>query len=178
MNPAEKRKLENELITMGLPSLNDPALVEMMASMINGYPIPDERVGFFCDLLNECEGSKRSEMYTAMRPHLHFEVPSLFDCEAAIAAKAERMIRPRSAKHAAVEEVPITVLSLDCGGCDKKAEFRGLSTADAMSTARKAGWGRGPIAGKEFCADCRANAYMGSSIGATFTRRWPNAVDA
>ena len=53
MNPAEKRKLENELITMGLPSLNDPALVEMMASMINGYPIPDERVGFFCDLLNE-----------------------------------------------------------------------------------------------------------------------------
>src|SRR5206468_8653151 len=88
-------RLENELTVMGLPGLDDPALVQVIADTVNGYPFPAERTDFFCDLLNECEGARRREMYEAMRPRLSFDVPSLDACEARIAAKAERMIRPK-----------------------------------------------------------------------------------
>ena len=95
MNAEDKRRLENELTVMGLPGLEDPNLVQALADVVNGYPIPAERVEFFCDMLNECEGSRRREMYEAMRSRLSFDVPSLDACEARIAAKAERLIRPK-----------------------------------------------------------------------------------
>ena len=92
MDQAEKRQLENELTVMGLPGLDSPELIQAMADIVNGFPYPAERAAFFCDLLNECEGARRREMYEAMRPRLSFDVPSLFECEARIAEKAERLI--------------------------------------------------------------------------------------
>jgi hypothetical protein len=174
MNPTEKRRIENELVTMGLPGLDDPALVQVMADIVNGYPVVQERVEFFCDLLNECEGSKRREMYEAMRPRLTIDVPPLDVCEARIAAKAERLIRPKSKLPAAkAEAVDAQGAYVDiwCGHCEKKARFIGSTVTDAMGAARKAGWGRGPKPGLEYCASCRLMALLPAGPGAGLTRR-------
>ena len=159
MNQAEKRRLENELIVMGLPGLDDPALVQAMADIVNAYPFPAERVEFFCDLLNECEGPRRREMYEAMRPRLAFAVPPLDSCEEKIAAKAEQKLRswrPEAAHEIApLEEV---FVDLTCHGCARVQEFVGLTTADARAEARNQGWGRGPEPGHAYCPECRLMA--------------------
>lgn len=156
MTQDEKRKLENELTVMGLPGLDNPDLVQSMADVVNGYPIPAERADFFCEMLNECEGAERREMYEAMRPLLSFPVPSLDACEARMAAKAERMIRPRGLRPVAKEFDPTErVVTMECGGCGKTEPFTDITTVGAMLEARKAGWGRGPKAGREYCASCR-----------------------
>lgn len=170
MNQDEKRKVENQLLKMGLPSLDDPALFQVMADMVNAYPIPGERVDFFCDLLNECEGAQRYAAYTALRPLLHFEVPTLAECETRITAKAERMVGRRHSAVAKPGDPVERILHLDCFGCENKAAFVGLSVADCMAEAHKAGWGRGPVRGEEFCAECRL-AAMNASLGPTYTRR-------
>jgi len=155
----EKRKLENELLAMGLPSLDDPNLVQVMADLVNGYPIPGERAEFFCELLNECEGRHRRDMYEALRPRLSFDVPTLDQCEARIAARAERLIRPGSKLpgNSPAEEKPLELaVELTCGGCKRAEEFTGRTIADAMGNARKAGWGRGAKRDfLEYCAECR-----------------------
>lgn len=172
MNADEKRQLENELTVMGLPSLDDPALVQVMADIVNGYPIPGERIEFFCEMLNECEGAQRREMYEALRPRLAFEVPSLDACEARIAARAERMIRPKGLPAAQKEEEPLELtIEILCGGCRKLESYAGRTVADAMSKARKDGWGRGPVRGLEYCAECRLTTMPAKPYGVSLTRR-------
>lgn len=175
MNPEDKRRLENELTVMGLPGLDDPALLQAMADVVNGYPFPAERVDFFCDMLNECEGARRREMYEAMRPRLAFDVPALDACEGRIAAKAERMIRPRGLPRQNADELPAKTLHLECFGCKTRSAFEGLTVADCMGAAHKAGWGRGPVAGHEFCAQCRLAAMLPYRVGPALTRRHSNA---
>jgi hypothetical protein len=176
MDPIEKRQLQNELTVMGLPGLDDPALVQAMADVVNGYPMMAERVDFFCELLNECEGGRRREMYEAMRPRLSFPVPALDECEARIAARAERKIRPRILPASKKADEPTEkFLHLTCGGCQRQATFAEWTVGGCMLEARKAGWGRGPVAGKEFCPECRLQA-MNASIGSLYTRRG-NALD-
>jgi hypothetical protein len=176
MNADDKRQLENELLAMGLPDLNDPALLQVMADMVNGYPIMAERADFFCEMLNECEGAHRREMYEAMRPRLSFPVPSLDECEARIAARAERLIRPKGLPAAVKAEAPVgSVMEIICHGCGKKEEFTSLSTAGAMVEARKAGWGRGPVGWKEYCPECRITAMPPKPFGDSLTRRLANA---
>lgn len=170
MNQSDKRQLENELTVMGLPGLDDPALVQAMADVVNGYPFPSERADFFCEMLNECEGARRREMYEAMRPRLSFDVPSLDACEARIAARAERMIRPKGLPgDKAQDDLREIFIDITCGGCQKVEEFVGLTVADAMGNARKAGWGRGPVPGLEFCVECRLTAMPVKVFGESFT---------
>jgi hypothetical protein len=177
MNADDKRHLENELTVMGLPGLDDPALVQVLADVVNGYPIPAERADFFCEMLNECEGARRREMYEAMRPRLSFDVPSLDACEARIAARAERMIR-----HKGVPELvngdaaPERTIEVECEGCGKKEQFTDVTTASAMLLARKAGWGRGPHRWKEYCAKCRLETMLPRNVGAALTRRCRDGV--
>src|SRR5487761_1467237 len=128
MDQETKRQLESELTVMGLPGLDDPALVQCMADVVNGYPIPAERADFFCDLLNECEGPRRREMYEAMRSRLHFPVPSLDACEARIAAKAERLIRPNKlpGRRAPKElQAASRVVVMECEMCGNAEPFVG-----------------------------------------------------
>lgn len=175
VNQGEKRQLENELTVMGLPGLDDPALVQAMADVVNGYPLPGERVEFFCEMLNECDGARRTEMYEAMRPRLSFDVPSLDACEARIAARAERMIRPKGLPGRS-EVLPLDEVFVDitCRGCAKVQEFVGLTLADAMGNARSAGYGRGPEPGYEFCPECRLAAMPAKVFGDSFTRGHAN----
>lgn len=171
MNPDEKRQLENELTVMGLPGLDDPNLVQVMADIVNGYPIPGERIEFFCEMLNECEGVRRREMYEALRPRLAFEVPSLDACEARIAARAERMIRPNGLPVPTKDgKLPERTIEIECGGCGKKEQFMGETPVDAMLQARKAGWGRGLRRGWEHCAECRLITMPAKLFGNSFTR--------
>ena len=176
MNQGGKRAVENQLLAMGLPALDDPALFQVMADMVNLYPIPSERVDFFCDLLNECEGARRYECYNALRPLLHFEVPSLLECESRITAKAERMVGRERLARAKAGEPEAKILHLECHGCKKVGVFPELTIAGCMAQAHKEGWGRGPIPGKEFCAECRLAAFNGSRGGAGLTRR-QNALE-
>lgn len=184
MNQTDKRRLENELTVMGLPGLDDPALIQTMADIVNGYPIPGERVQFFCDMLNECVGARRREMYEAMRPRLSFTVPSLDACEARIAAKAERLVRPKwtagSGEPPPAKDDGLVehVITLECGICGKLEPFSGLTSADAMLQSRKAGWGRGPRPGWEHCVSCRLTTMPVKAFGERLTRRFPNALDA
>ncbi len=179
MNQDEKRQLENELTVMGLPGLDDPALVQVMADVVNGYPFPGERVEFFCEMLNECEGTRRREMYEALRPKLSFPIPSLDACEARIAARAERLIRPKGLPGEKPIDGPLEVtIEILCGGCRKLEEFTGRTVADAMLSARKAGWGRGPKRGLEYCVDCRLSMMPAKAYGDSFTGRQQNALDS
>jgi hypothetical protein len=174
----DKRRLENQLMTMGLPSLDDPDLVQVLADSVNGYPIMSERVEFFCELLNQCDAWKRTEMYEAMRPRLSFDVPSLAECETRIVAKAERMVDRRLSQPAAKAAEPdARILHLECFGCKKSAPFVELTIAGCMAEAHKAGWGRGPEPGHEYCAECRLAAFN-ASIGGMFTRRVEGGLDA
>lgn len=173
MNQDQRRRVENQLLSMGLPQLDDPALIQVMADMVNAYPIMSERVQFFCDLLNECDAGKRYEMYTAMRPRLSFPVPTFAECETRITQKAERMVGRKTMADAKPEQDALkdVHLVLKCHGCEKERTFEGLTTTDAMSKAKRQGWGRGPVAGYEYCADCRADAMLHPSLGTIYTRR-------
>lgn len=165
MNQDDKRRLENQLLTMGLPALKDPALIQCMADMVNAFPIITERVDFFCDLLNECDADKRGQMYNAMKPYLHFEVPSFPECETKITYKAERMVERTRLQKQKVVEAEDKTLHLECFGCKKTTAFSGMTTADAMLQAKKSGWGRGPVPGHEFCAECRMGSILPSGVG-------------
>lgn len=170
MNQNDKRQVENQLISMGLPALADPDLFQVMADVVNGYPIPSERVEFFCELLNQCEGRNRTDCYNALRPLLHFEAPTLAECETRIVAKAERMVGRRLGAVARPGEPTEKILHLECFGCQKVAAFVELSLAGCMADAHKAGWGRGPVRFKEYCPECRL-AGFNASFGASLTRR-------
>lgn len=171
MNQDEKRQLENVLTVMGLPGLDHPDLVQQMAELVNRFPVQGERVEFFCELLNECEGARRREMYEAMRPRLTFDVPSLDACEAKMAERAERQIRPRGLPVLATEEERCEVqVTMQCGGCARSALFVGYTLADARSEGHKAGWGRGPIEGKSFCPECRLAAMPVKAFGRMVSR--------
>ncbi len=177
MNPEDKRRLENELTVMGLPALDDPALVQVLADTVNGYPIMTERVDFFCDLLNQCDAWKRTEMYEAMRPRLTFPVPSLAECETRIVAKAERLVGRRLSQPAAKAADPdAKFLHLECFGCKKAEPFVELTIAGCMMEARKAGWGRGPVPGHEYCGECRLQAMLPGGVGAALTRKKRSAA--
>ncbi len=180
--PTERRKIENQLLAMGLPDLNDAALVQVMADIVNGYPLPRERVEFFCDLLNQCEGTARTEMYNAMRPKLSFPVPSLFDCESLIAQKAERLIRPgfktpgtRNVETAEPKVDACRFISrqvhVACQRCNRVASFEGLTTADAVMASKQSGWGTVRTGGildgerKMLCPVCRLDTMKPMIFG-------------
>lgn len=181
MHADNKRKLENELMAMGLPALSDPALIQVMADVVNGYPMPSERVEFFCELLNQCDGQRRYGMYEAMKPRLSFQIPTLDACEARIADKAARMSQRRGIGVAAkVNDLDgrgdHAVAVLECGICGKVENFEGWTTADAMLQSRKAGWGRGPRPGWEHCVSCRLITMPVKAFGEPLTKRFPDAA--
>ena len=57
VNQDAKRKLENELLVMGLARLDNPELIQQLADMVSNWK--GDRHDFFRDLLNECEAEKR-----------------------------------------------------------------------------------------------------------------------
>ncbi len=170
MDQHEKRKLENELLVMGLSNLADPDLIQQLADMVSAWP--GDKHDFMRDLLNECDASKRYEMYTAIAPKLGFRALSFPQYEAQIAKKAGDMVSKRFMRVEGSAPKPIeiggkkyqqignasladgAVATVICYNCGKSERFLADTPAGAMYGARKAGWIRDPGMNKEICGEC------------------------
>lgn len=170
MDAKAKRKLENELIVMGLSGLTDPELIQELANLVSAWP--GDKHEYMRDLLNECEPEKRYEMYHAIAPRLRgFKALSLPQYEAQIALKAGAMVsqgrmrvegeRPKpieigGTRLAVVSEAEAShaVATVRCHRCQKADRFLGDTPVDAMTNARKAGWTREAGVNKEICPEC------------------------
>lgn len=175
MNDDDRRKMENQLIVMGLKNLTDPELVQQMARLITDG-------GFLAGLLNECPQEKRSEMYYALKPYLPFKPLSLDHymdffrrrADAIDSAYSPVVIRDDAFAAAPVfDENPVIiggnkfqevaagdaeacVLKLTCYKCTKSEEFMGLTPVEAVTVARNMGWVRDLTMQKEICPKCPA----------------------
>jgi hypothetical protein len=175
MDQHEKRKLENELMVMGLAQLNDPALIQQLAMLVNAWP--EDRHEYLMSLLNECEPAQRSEMYNAITPYLHFKPWSLDTYLMRNAEKAGAMISQNRLRVEGEAPKPITVGGVDyaavplrdathaiatvrCHVCNKVEKFLADTPAGAMIAARKDGWQRDKSVNKEICAICVEDRQM------------------
>jgi len=169
MEQNAKRKLENQLLTMGLAGLTDPELIQQLADLVSNWP--GDKHEYLRDLLNECEPDKRYEMYHAIAPKLRFKPLSLPQYEAQIALKAGAMVsqgrmrvegdRPRpieigghKVQITAQEKANCGWAVVRCHVCDKVEKFLADTPVGAVIEARKAGWMKDPRADKEICAEC------------------------
>jgi hypothetical protein len=169
MDPKDKRKLENELMVMGLAGLNDPDLIQQLADLVSDWP--GDKHDYFADLLNECDPDKRYEMYESFRPKLTFRPLSFSQYEAQIALKAGAMVsqgrmRVEGQAPKAIEiggtklrvvpkhQATGAVATVKCHRCPKVDKFLADSPAGAMIEARKAGWTREKGVNKETCPEC------------------------
>ena len=180
MNQSEKRKLDNHLLAMGLPRLNDPELIERLAALVREWH--GDRHGFFRDLLNECDADKRYEMYQAMAPKLlPFKAFPLQQYEMQIAEEAGALISQRKMRVEGQRLAPIqvgrdtfvpvpkalatgAVATVRCHRCPKVERFQDETPTGAMLKARKAGWIREAGFNKECCAECAAKLVASEQI--------------
>jgi hypothetical protein len=169
VDPKEKRRVENELMVMGLAGLEDPELIDQMARLVSEWP--GDKHDFLRDLLNECDQDKRYEMYEALRPKLKFKALAFSQYEAQIALKAGAAV---SRGHMRVEGpapksieiggqklaiVPRqhsegAVATVRCHRCPKTDQFLAATPTGAMIAARTAGWVRDKALNKETCPEC------------------------
>ncbi len=171
MDAKARRKLENELVVMGLKPVNDPELLQQLADLVSSWP--GDKHEYMRDLINECEPAERYEMYHALAPRLKFKALSLEQYEAQIALKAGAMIsqgrmkvegRPREAIEIGGHRIPVVsksqatgaVATVCCHRCGKKDQFIDDTPVAAMTAARRAGWIREPGVNKECCPECAA----------------------
>lgn len=173
MNQNDKRKLDNELMVMGLAGLEDPQLITQMAYLVSSWP--GDKHDFLRDLLNECEPEQRYEMFHAIAPKLSFKTLSFSWYEAQIGLRAAEMVSqgrllvtgdaPKPTEIGG-QKVDISSLKdancgwaiLRCHWCGKQGEYLADTPIGAMVAARKAGWvqvqGVGEV--KQACPLCIA----------------------
>jgi hypothetical protein len=182
MNDDERRRLENQLIVMGLNKLTDPELIQQMAKLC-----PDG--GTLAGMLNECDEPKRREMYYALRLYLPFKPLSFEHYRDFFRRRAEaidsehspveigehrisapvlddeppmvmiggnkfRQLNPEEVAEATLTEA--CILKLTCHKCTKSEEFMGLTPVEAVTVARTDGWIRDLVLQKEICPRCPA----------------------
>jgi hypothetical protein len=154
MHADEKRKLENQLLVMGLKGLTDPELIAQLGSLcIDG--------GMLAGMLNECDKSKRRKMYEAIRPHLKFK-PLPFEHYANFFKIRAENIASQASPVIVGERCMI--VKLRCTICAKFKAFKADTAVEAMLLARKAGWAHDLMTEKEFCPKCvRTRAKKESS---------------
>lgn len=179
MNQSEKRKLENQLMSMGLAKLDSPELIQQLAEMVNNWP--GDRHEFLMGLINECDDKDRSEMYNAIRPHLKFNPLPLDTYVAHIAERAGALVSQRKMRVEGSRPLPVqvgrdtfvpvpkadataAVATVRCHRCNKVEKFVAETPAGAMLQARKAGWIREPGVNKECCAECQAKLVASEQV--------------
>jgi hypothetical protein len=177
MQDDARRKLENQLMVMGLNRLDDPALIPVLANIINSYPGFSNPHAFYLGLLNECDQQNRYEMYEALKPHLKFKVWPLDKYIQMLkehASHVETHGHPYKVRDdAEVSKEPIKfggkefeqvsaadsdgcILGLTCYKCTRTEEFWGVTAVEAAMVARSVGWVRDLEKQKEICPDCPA----------------------
>jgi hypothetical protein len=173
MQDDDRRKLENQLIVMGLNKLDDPALIPALANIINSHPGFSNPHAFYLGLLNECDQAKRTEMYEALKPHLKFRVWPLEKYVRLLKEHASNVASTWAPPKIESEKQPVKfagkefeevaadsaegcILKLTCHKCTKSEEFYGLTPVEAVTVARAEGWVRDLMLQKEICPKCPA----------------------
>lgn len=173
MDATEKRKLETELLKMGLAGLKangdpSPELVQQIAAIVNHWKPCANRHGewidrhkFLRDLFAECDEADRSEMYAAITPYLTFQALPLSYYEMMMTERMARLVSKGAARtqgrsphpvqiggrkyrRASKAEATHAIATLVCPGCGKQKRFLGDTPVGALIEARKAGWQRMP----------------------------------
>lgn len=186
MNAKEKRKIDNQLMVMGLQGTDDPELIEQLAGLVSSWP--GDKHDFLRDLINECEPDKRYEMYHAIAPRLKFKPLSLPQYEAQIALRAGEMVSQGRMRVEGNAPKPIeigghklavvprkhatgAVATVRCWHCDKSEQFLADTPAGAMIEARKAGWVRDKALNKETCMACAAETAAAEEVALSRSER-------
>jgi hypothetical protein len=157
MNDNQKRRLENQLIVMGLNKLNDPLLVPQMARLI-----PDHNT--FLGMLNSCDKEKRTEMYEALRPHLKFQAWPLESYLIRLKEHASNLdskfkpikVGDQKFQETSRDTATGCIITLTCCKCTRFEEFYAPTPVQAMCMAREKGWVRDLVREKEICPKCPA----------------------
>lgn len=174
MDATEKRKVETQLVKMGLAGLAEngaasPALIQQIAGVVNNWKSAPNRHGewidrhkFLRDLFSECDQAARAEMYAAITPHLSFPALPLSSYESMITERINGLVSKRAMRVEGQAPKPVEVggrkyraaqsgesaqamATLHCQNCWRKKRFIADTPAGAMIAARKAGWQRVPI---------------------------------
>jgi hypothetical protein len=192
MDAKEKRQMETQLLRMGLAGLDENGaasgeLIQQMAAIVNNWQTSPNRHGewidkhkFLRDLLAECDESGRSEMYSAIRPHLNFPALPLSTYETMMTERMENLISKGAARAEGPAPRPIDVggkkytrvaseavathalATLSCQRCSKQMNFLGDTPVGALIAARKAGWARMPD--KWTCPKCVKKIAAGKAL--------------
>lgn len=136
----DSTKINRFLMKRGMPNLQDPNLVKMIA-----YVCSEVR---FAQALAACVPEKRTAMYESMRPYLRFTAQPLdvYMARAKEMAAQKEQARERNTVEAIIErEAGKKSLTLTCGKCLAEETFYAVNTshearADAVMAARKKGW--------------------------------------
>lgn len=172
LNKSERRRLSHELQRMGLASLEDPALLQQLATIYNTH----EK---FRGMLMSVTPEKRAEAYNALRSRLCFQPKPLdvYEAEMRLIAEQKQLdiwdgtAYPKPFKVGEVEtpqgrlerlaseairesafEKTGRQLTLTCIKCTKVANFPARIRKDAERDSHNAGWrsdGR-----RDFCPEC------------------------
>jgi hypothetical protein len=162
----ERRKMENQLMVMGLKGLNDPELVIQMARIINDHPGFTNPHSFYLGMLGECPQEQRTQMYEALRPHLKFDVWPLEAYMRLLKEHASNVashydpvkisFADQEFKEVGREEADGVLVKVTCYKCTAFAEFYGDTVVTAITIARSDGWMRDIAEQKEVCPKCAA----------------------
>lgn len=157
MQDDERRELENQLVVMGMDvdGLTDPALLPMMAQLIESHDV-------FLGMIGECEADKRTEMYEALRPHMKFKpwplekYMNLLKMRAENVASRHDPIEVGERRFREVERQDATgcLIEFTCSKCTKMEKFIGVTPVETAMQAREAGWVRDLVKQKEICPTC------------------------
>lgn len=155
----ESNAINRVLKARGLPSLDEPGVVEALAWLVEDHT-------HLTELLRACEPTLRRQMYEAMRPHLRFPVKPLEDYIIASKAHAEAAELPlmdedgvlhpyRAGVVETGEHVASVELWAQCAKCQKDATFTGAHFGDAIFAMRSAGWAYDESAQqRHLCPEC------------------------
>jgi hypothetical protein len=181
MDAKEKRQMETQLLRLGLAGLDETGnptgeLVQQIAAIVNGWQTSPNRHGewidkhkFLRDLLAECDASGRSDMYSAIVPHLNFKALPLSTYETMMTERMESLVSKGAARvegraphpvevggrkygRASAGEATHGMATLHCQRCWKKKRFVSDTPLGALILARDAGWTRMPD--KWTCPKC------------------------
>ena len=156
--PQETHSLNRVLKARGLPTLDQPGVVEALARQVEDHT-------HFMELLRACEPGLRREAYEAMRPYLRFSAWPLDYYLAAAKTHAEAAelptinedgsLRPYMMGSITTIEIPQVELHAVCTKCGKEGIFFGAFKGDAIFTMRSAGWAFDEsVKQAHLCAEC------------------------
>jgi hypothetical protein len=183
MKADEKRKLETELVKMGLAGLDASGapsgdLVDQIAAIVSAWKGAYNKYGewidrhkYLRDLFSECDACDRQAMYDALVPRLSFKAKSLNHYETMMAERVGNMVSKRAMQVTGDAPKPIEVggnryaaapvaratgviATVVCHRCRKVEKFVEPTAVSAMTAARRAGWTREKGINKETCPDC------------------------